>query len=76
MADDDNFLSRWSSRKALVRQGVEPPARASAQPPTQAATLPQAPATAAPGTAETAVIAENISSNMPLRLPAYCPRCL
>ncbi|MDP2007357.1 MAG: DUF3306 domain-containing protein [Rubrivivax sp.] len=23
---DDNFLSRWSRRKALVRQGVEPPA--------------------------------------------------
>ena len=22
---DDNFLSRWSRRKALVRQGVEPP---------------------------------------------------
>lgn len=25
MADDDAFLSRWSRRKALVRQGVQPP---------------------------------------------------
>ncbi len=25
---DDNFLSRWSRRKALVRQGVEPPVAA------------------------------------------------
>ncbi len=73
MADDDNFLSRWSRRKAQVRQGVEPPARASAQAPTAAATLPQAPAAAAPGPVETAAAAAPGRPQAEIDLPAAVP---
>ncbi|MBL8304500.1 MAG: DUF3306 domain-containing protein [Ideonella sp.] len=40
MAGDDHFLSRWSRRKALVRQGMAPPEPA---PPPAAVAVPVAP---------------------------------
>lgn len=58
MADDDNFLSRWSRRKVLDRQGLplpeaEPLSTATATAPVR--TLPEPAAMAAPPVAETPV---------------------